>query len=282
MRNREIRWYGTFLLALFLVACQKAEAPAQANPATARFAKAEAMFQERCKIAGEKIYKTVDNVEGIFLMKIRPENINYSNQYEMDDPYGRDLGGEGYILSFIRGFFEATTKRPDVPAKVTYPHIAYQYVEAVDPKDGKRYRYTGAKKVVGKMDTNAPNVQIDLKRNPNFDLNIYAFVLGKITVSGPTPRYGVTYDDISTQEEREYWIAGSSLKVIDLETNEVIAERIGYMMDRGQGNTSGGRAPWLLAADNACPEFAPRHGATAQQLQTENFVEKVLKPKGGN
>jgi hypothetical protein len=26
--------------------------------------------------------------------------------------------------------------------------------------------------------------------------------------------------------------------VIDLQTNEVMAERIGYMMDRGQGNTN--------------------------------------------
>ncbi|MBK7022991.1 MAG: hypothetical protein IPH41_05590 [Sulfuritalea sp.] len=76
------------------------------------------------------------------------------------------------------------------------------------------------------------------------------------------------------------WIAGSSLKVIDLRTNEVMAERIGYMMDRGQGNTSGGRSPWLLAADNACPKFGPEKvGAPRsfhQPRQTRNFVEKVL------
>ncbi|MBL0209276.1 MAG: hypothetical protein IPP84_15475 [Propionivibrio sp.] len=108
------------------------------------------------------------------------------------------------------------------------------------------------------MDANAPNVQIDLKRNPNFDLNIYAFVLDEVPAPGPAPRYGVTYDDISTREERDYWIAGSSLKVIDLKTNEVMAERIGYMMDRGQGNTSGGRAPWLLAADHACPRLSKK------------------------
>jgi hypothetical protein len=86
----------------------------------------------------------------------------------------------------------------------------------------------------------------------------------------------VTYDDISTREERDFWIAGSSLKVIDLQTNEVIAERIGYMMDRGQGNDSGGRAPWLFAADHACPMFAPQHGAAFQTYQTRKFVEKVL------
>ena len=103
------------------------------------------------------------------------------------------------------------------------------------------------------------------------------FVLDKIPAPGPAPRYGVTYDDISTREEREPWIAGSSLKVIDLQTNEVMAERIGYMMDRGQGDTSGGRSPWRLAANAACPAF-PRfeRNPPFQLQQTRRFVEAVL------
>ena len=94
---------------------------------------------------------------------------------------------------------------------------------------------------------------------------------------GKPPRYGVTYDDISTREEREYWIAGSLLKVIDLQTNEVIAERIGYMVDWAQGSQAGGRSPWLLATRQACPKFLGEHFST-QIGQTEKFVEKVLKP----
>lgn len=92
----------------------------------------------------------------------------------------------------------------------------------------------------------------------------------------------MTYDDISTREERDYWIAGSSLKVIDLETDEVIAERIGYMVDWAQGVRVGGRSPWLLAANNACPEFAPRHGSVSQLSQTIRFVNKSLKPREAN
>ena len=45
---------------------------ALAEDAKARLAKAEAMFQERCKKAGEFIHKTVENVEGILLLKVRP------------------------------------------------------------------------------------------------------------------------------------------------------------------------------------------------------------------
>lgn len=270
---------ATTLLPFILVACA-VTGGAQNTPTRedgrARLAKAEAMFAERCKKAGVFIHRTADNVEGVFLMKIRPNDINYGEQYKMDDPYGRDLGGDGYIESFVKGSFQANnsgTLNPGSPA-----YRGYRYVEALDPKDGKRYRYTGSRKAVGKQDATAPNTKIELQRNPNYDLNIYAFVLDKTPASGPMPRYGVTYDDISTREERDYWIAGSSLKVINLQTNEVMAERIGYMMDRGQGDRGGGRSPWLFAADNACPEFSSRHGARTQQRQAQVFVEKALKP----
>jgi hypothetical protein len=138
------------------------------------------------------------------------------------------------------------------------------------------------------MDTSSPYVKAELERNPNYDLNIREFVLDRVPASGALPRYGVTYDDISTREEREYWIAGSSLKVVDLQTNEVIAERIGYMVDWAQGNSSGGRSPWLRAANNACPDFyrnrssvsseERRHSSSGQIYQTLDFVEKILKP----
>ena len=259
------------VFAISTVSASAEPAPTRED-ARARLQAAEAIFQERCKTAGEKIYRTVDNVEGIFLVKIRSENANFDNQFELDDPYGRDLGGEGYIKNLLLGRTAA--------GSVTHQGAVttgYRYIEAIDPKDGKRYRYTGFRKVVGQMDATAPNVQVDLKRNPSFDLNIYAFVLERNPAFGSIPRYGVTYDDISTREEREYWIAGSSLKVIDLKTNEIMAERIGYMMDRGQGNSSGGRSPWLLAAYHACPSFPTTPGGRPFKMdQTRNFVEKVL------
>jgi hypothetical protein len=59
-----------------------------------------------------------------------------------------------------------------------------------------------------------------------------------------------------------------------------MAERIGYMMDPGQGNNSGGRSPWLLAANYACPAFLPSNarspGFSYQVEQTRRFIEKPL------
>lgn len=262
------------IFAVFLATMAPITSAWTADP-KARLQTAEKMFQERCKKAGEFIHRTADNVDGILLMKLRPKEINYGDQYRMDDPYGNDSGGESYIKTFFSGFYAV----PLNPPPGWTPRLGYHYVEAIDPQDGKRYRYTGAMKIVGRQDANAHNVQVEVSRNPNYDLNIYAFKLDRVPTSGPVPRYGITYEDISTSEEREYWIAGSSLRVIDLKTEEVMAERIGYMMDRGQGNTSGGRAPWLLAAFHACPAFPVAPGGNpVQGDQTRSFVVKILKP----
>lgn len=237
------------------------------------------MFRERCKKAGVFIHRTVEDVEGIFLMKLRPKGLNFDEQYVLDDPYGSDVDGDGYIEVLLESFYESWQKTSSSP-QPRDDRKGYKYVEAIDLKDGVRYRYTGSVKATRKMDANAPNVQLEVRRNPNFDLNIYDYILERTLSNAPRPRYGITYDDISTREERDYWIAGSSLKVIDMQTNEVMAERIGYMVDWAQGSSAGGRSPWLLAANNACPEFASRHGASAQRYQTIRFINKTLKPRG--
>lgn len=249
------------IIATFIGALTIASAPASAveTDPKARLQTSEKMFAERCKKAGEFIHRTADNVDGVFLMKLRPKEINRQDQYRMDDPYGRDAGGDGYFEIFLLG-------RDAKGALVIQDAVTngYHYVEAIDSQDGKRYRYTGR--------IDQPSL-----RDKSYGEWVRRFVLDKIPASGTSPRYGVTYDDISTREERDYWIAGSSLKVIDFQTNEVMAERIGYMIDRGQGNTSGGRAPWLQAERSACPAF-PRTpgGQPFKGYQSRNFVEKVL------
>jgi len=255
-----------FLLAaaLLLTACVSSERAAQQKAAREHYTIGKAKMEAYCKIAGEKIYRTVDNVEGVYLLKIRPEKINFGDQFRMDDPYGHDGGGDLYIRGFLRE--QIKPKKPN-PAG-SPPRNGYLWVEAIDPQDGVRYRYSGTWKDV------LVHGSILMGGDPNHQWYVHDFVLDKTPATGPAPRYGVTYDDISTREDRESWIAGSSLRVIDLQTQEVLAERIGYMWDPGQGNNSGGRSPWLLAARYACPGFWDR-----QLGQTEIFVEKVLIPK---
>jgi hypothetical protein len=52
------------------------------------------MFAERCKKAGVFIHRTAENVEGIFLMKLRPDRKSTLGiSIKMDDPYGHDVTG---------------------------------------------------------------------------------------------------------------------------------------------------------------------------------------------
>lgn len=258
---------GWLALCLALGSCSTGSGSRAANE---RLDKAKALFAERCKSSGEKIYKTVEDVEGVLLMKVRPEKPNLDNQYLLDDPYGHDLGGRGYIASFLRGHYQANNKgiSPNAPSRV-----GYQYVETEDPQSGQRYRYTG-------------RLEEPWLTDKNYLKGYIRYAIDIVKSDGSPPRYGTTYEDISTREDRDYWIAGSSLRVVDLRTGELVAERIGYMVDWAQGSRAGGRSPWLYAANNACPSFyrntdaKPAGNASTMQFgQALEFVEKSLKPK---
>lgn len=187
-----------------------------------------AMWQERCKKAGEFIHRTVEGVEGIYLINIRTAyNVNHGDgpgdQFKLSDPYGKDSSEDNYILNFIQGYYYRT---PETTPKIAGapPRIGYRYVEAVDYKDGKLTRYTS-------------RVEEPWQTDKSYLKGYTRFVLDRTPIAQRTARYGVKFEDISTREEREHWIAGSSLKVIDLETQEVIAERVGYMVDWAQGES---------------------------------------------
>jgi hypothetical protein len=250
--------------------CTQTSFASPAPTSNTGYAEAQTLFRAHCANAGEHIVRTVDEVEGIFLLKLRSE-LNRDNQFALDDPYGRDLAGKGYIESFLRQTYEVVALgRQRWPAlqKNAKPRseVGYTFVEAIDPIDGIRYRYTGRIEQPGLTD-------------PHYVKDYWRVAVEATPAKGRRPRYGVTFDDISTREDRVHWIAGSSLKVIDLDTDEVIAERIGYMMDPGQGSTGGGRAPWLMAAAMSCPAFLGPHAFSSQSGQTVRFVEKVLHPK---
>lgn len=231
----------------------------------ARQAAAKARFEMRCKSAGEKIHRTVENVDGVVWMKWR-EPIsnadNFADQYKLNDPYGQDCGGEDCIVKLLR----ATEGLQLDPQKKEPHHEGYRFVESLDPRDGKPYRHT-------------LRLYRPFDREPKWLETLIRPELVTEPIDKLTARYGVTWDDISTKEDRDYWIAGGSLKVIDLQTQEVIAERIGYMMDWGQGSQAGFRSPWGAASDNACPSKVDADGKRTQIGFTQRFVNQVLQPR---
>jgi len=201
------------LLALFSVwpVLSLRSTKRQADDHTAKLKLATERFELRCKSAGEKIDRTVENVDGILLMNVRPKQTRSATQFVMDDPYGRNCAGEEDCIGTYLFDYKMVPAGPGRDAGLTpsTPRI-YRFVDANDTL-GQRYRYT--------------------KDSPQAPLR-------KAPASTLPPRYGVMWEDISTREDREFWIAGGVLKVVDLTTNEVIAERRGFLMDPGQGSTA--------------------------------------------
>jgi len=228
---------------------EQAKREAERHAYQMKLAGAMAHFEMRCKNAGEKIVRTLGNVEGIVWMKWRPERIDRVDQFKLDDPYGTDCFGEECIKRLLRVTQGAELNPDDAKQHAR----GYQYVETIDPRDDKRYRYVAVIKLIAKR---TPDEIEQYKKNsggrdPGPD--VYGFALERQPIDRYSARYGITWEDISTREDREWWIAGGSLKVFDLQTHQVIAERIGYLIDPGQGSREGARDPWGWAKSYSMP-----------------------------
>ena len=260
---------GVVVLAAFVypVVTHVQQKHQQHDEAKDKLDAAMALFQERCKSAGEKINRTVENVEGIVWMKWRPKEVNHSDQFQLNDPYGRDCYGDECIERLLR-----VTKGAELNPEGARQHITgYRFVKIVDPIDGRQYRYFGviksvATRTLGEIEQYKKNTS---GRDPG--PNVYGFALEREPIQRFTARYGVIWDDISTHEDREQWVAGGALRAIDLQTNEVLVERIGYLIDTGQGSTAGFRDPWGWAWSYGprCPKVFER---------TWDFATRVLQP----
>ncbi len=239
----------------------------------ARLADAMALFERRCKTAGEKIHRTVDRVDGVVWMKWRPTETNLGDHFKLDDPYGRNCGGMDCIANLLQASSGAETN----PEDAARHRCGYRYVETNDPADQKTYRYLGSIKLPAIWTEEAIAREKKLTGTV-IDPSNHRFVAERKAIPKPSARYGIAGDDISTREDRERWIAGSSLKVIDLKTNEVIADRVGYLFDHGLGSTAGFRSPWPWARSYGptCPPIADHNSGflfrVLQQVKQEEWA----------
>ena len=262
--------FGVLPVAAIYLPAKKAEAKNKVMQEVrqAQLDASTKLFEEYCKTAGEQITKTVKNVDGVYWMKWRDVNFNLDEQFKLNDPYGSDCRGEDCIMNLLRATdgleLDQEGKEPN--------HQGFSYVESVDPSDGQLYRYT-------------LRLYRPYDREKKWAETLIRAELLKKKIEKLDAHYGVVWDDISTKEDREKWIAGSSLKVIDLHNNEIIAQRIGYMMDWGQGSREGFRSPWSFAEDNACPKLKqfsePDNRVMFINRPNSKFVFKTLIPIEG-
>lgn len=139
-----------------------------------------------------------------------PDSIPKDNQqYAMNDFFNHSIN-RGYGSTLISSGIEGTYTllkikkcRYDNPMFCNY---AFSFVETYieDPSNLIRTEYI--------LDVNGYNKKIEN------------------SIDTITSQYGVNWEDISTKEDRDHWVAGGKRQIIDLQTNKVVAEVIGYVM----------------------------------------------------
>lgn len=243
-----------------------------------RLQEATALFEERCKTAGESVSRRVTDVDGIVWMRWRDESTNYSDQWTLDDPYGSDCGGEGCISNLLR----VTAGADLLPEEAARHRQGYRFIETRDPRDQRLYRYRASIRVVH---TRTADELAKARQNSGGKVTsseVYGFAIDREPIDTYSAEYGLRWNDISTASDRSHWIAGGSLEVVHLPSNDPLAVRVGFMIDLGLGSRHGARTPWLFAMQNACPPFAvgpgsQRRGKTFHE--TLSFASSVLKPR---
>jgi hypothetical protein len=239
----------------------------------------EQYFGHLCKTeAGEFIFKTVEDVEGIMQMRPRAEATDdmLHHLYALEDPYGETYGEEfnigpdalktGIQDGFVNTSYADAVKTADAKKrgyKLYKPDQNYKFLEKSipaslrNPADGVKYlRYT------------RPNTDKLIFENGQY---MYPRdqqpPMIEERIKEPKSRYGFTWRGITRPHDRELGIAGGEIIILDLQANEVLAVKRGYLKSGRTLDAIGG-IWWLGAA--ACP---PRP-VTARR----EFLHKVLKP----
>lgn len=270
----------TVTYAIKLLFDQHQVEQARIAQAQAEYKAVEDYFNKKCnEEAGYFFYKVIYDIEGIQLPKLR-HHIHDGDMMAPGAAFARESFDDAYIFDFL-----IARESPD-PKSVSdnsyfvggewdssdiHRHPGFRFVDVLNEKTGNYERYTQHYRAVGKKDVTAPMIQRELDRDPNYDLNIYRWVLEHETITQPA-RYAVTFEDSVIPEDRALGIASSRVKVIDTETNEVLAEMNRYVWgpSKPTGYTPN---PWLTT--DKCPGVA-----IGAESATRQFVDRVLVAKG--
>ncbi len=222
----------------------------KSSASQARLGEARALFAERCKGAGGKVFRTVSDVDGVLLTNVRLEAkpSDKSDRYWPDAALPSEGRADWYIRNFLLWEHHEDKRNPrgylnSQPSTLR----GYRFVDVKD-SDGAIYRYRLTK-----------SERAELSRE---------------LAVGPPSRYAVSFVNMLDPEDREKWIAGTKVLITDTVTNAAIAEHTWYSIEPGQGSTEGFRSPWEFA--QTCPALTGWVGAP-----TRFFVDRVLRPRQG-
>ena len=262
-------WVGILtsiaVMAVFIVPIAKVDIQEKQENAVKeeKYLAAKAVFDARCKDAGYKIYRTVDNVEGVTLLNVWPREKRKTDQLWEYAGLPNAFGGDVYIESFlswrewdyqINDFTLAgqsfIANQYNIPLKEEEIHRykfinGYQYVDVLQQQNYIRYQYK----------------------------NLYRLKDITTTAIKTPSRYTVKFENPIIPEDRKIWIATAKIIIEDRKTGELLGESTWYSFHGGQGERKySSTSIWDRA--KVCPDIA-----NMQRESIQYFVLKVLKPK---
>ena len=249
------------------------EMQAKAEARQKEYLASKAIFEERCKSAGEKIYQTVENVEGITLLNVPKE----SPQGARNDPMW-----EGAVFSW--GGPEKEYVREFLYWEIRYDNNSMIDLKTVDPRPSasetqirlwghptnmseherayRGYRYTD----VQQKDKRFLRYRFpDDKDRKDIDTLLIQ------PIERPS-RYALEYKPIVDPADRKHWVAGVTVNVYDLQTNTLMATKTWYALNPSQGHA--------YQTDEWSGVEASPDEKDIQYVRF--FVNRVIQPKQGD
>ncbi len=212
----------------------------------------EEYFKALCQSeAGEFIYETVENVEGVY--QIRPRNpergIEMRDPYVMEDPFGFDIGeaskpGINLLISGKYKFIE--TSSYDIWQEKPKYVVEKYFDNPVLHKIKKENRYFNYQK--------------------KSDLYFQKFI--RIQQREISSKYGYSWRGIKRKYDREMGIAGGELVILELSTNKILGIKRGFSYSK----ISNDGAVWWLASTRCHGNYFGKNKSL------DDFIGKVLKP----
>ncbi|BCB27522.1 hypothetical protein SKTS_24080 [Sulfurimicrobium lacus] len=227
-------------------------------------------FDALCKAeAGEFIYRTVENVEGIHVIRPRARqegDKGMDDRYVIEDPYANAYSD----IATEPEFYFVGPKR-DIPI--------WSNSAKIDIAKIGRYRYIESAAIASPPLTVQQSFYDWSYATPMPEGSIVARYYGYDTKERETmkkeyadkamSRYGYTWRGISRPHDRELGVAGSELAAVDLTTGEILGIRRGFRFSATRDNR---RVNWLRGS--VCPNHAPIDPGPING----GFILKVLKP----
>lgn len=230
----------------------------------------EQYFEHLCKTeAGEYIFKTVENVEGVFQMRPRPKiddtDIDF-DRYRLEEPTGigwsgdennfNNYGSAEYYVQPMIGRYQYLEQ-----PKLGDPKITFRLVRGVnnDPPPGEQNGHQTAISVRGMpMYLTVPWVAVMEESNKR------------------SARYGFTWRGIKYDRDRDLAIGGGEYLVVDLKTSEILAMKRMFKISGHDKRRQSG-----IAWSNARPceiDILRRERLTPGIVPIHQFINRVLIP----